>query len=243
MHGPAGEGKTFQCQAVLDEVGVDVVLVSGGQMEDRDAGAPAALVRSSYKKASDVRRGLHGRARAAVVLINDLDAAVGDWGDLVQYTVNRQTVLGQMMHLADYPHDVEGEWVHRSAIIVTGNDFTKLYQPIVRVGRMALFEWTPLPHEKAAIVGSIFPELPDADCLELVRRFPSQPTAFFAQLRHGLREDVLWQYICKRGAQAAIADLVGGRAPVIRDTITLENLTAAASAIEDARALKNHLEP
>ena len=56
------------------------------------------------------------------IIINDIDAAIGDWGDLVQYTVNRQTVYSELMHLCDYPNIVQGFKTHKIPIVTTGND-------------------------------------------------------------------------------------------------------------------------
>src|SRR6266404_7904293 len=71
IHGPSGEGKTFQCQRVLDEVGISASLVSGGELESVDAGKPAELVRQKYLQCG-LRRSSGGRGLVALVF-NDID--------------------------------------------------------------------------------------------------------------------------------------------------------------------------
>ncbi len=193
IHGPSGDGKTYQCEYILEEMGVKAFLLSGGQLESHDAGEPAKLVRSAYIAAS--RSIEKEECRAAIVLINDVDTGLGSWGQMVQYTVNRQTVFGELMHLVDYPQSVEGRATKRIPIIMTGNDFTKLYEPLVRAGRMTSFEWRPTFEEKAHIVSHIFPEISLTECSNLVKAFQPEPIAFFSQLRSTLLDEDLYQEI------------------------------------------------
>lgn len=63
-------------------------------------------------------------------------------------TVNNQIVIGTLMNLADNPTKVsigqswrESDITNRVPIIVTGNDFSTLYAPLIRDGRMDKFYW------------------------------------------------------------------------------------------------------
>lgn len=65
-----------------------------------------------------------------------------------QMTVNNQIVVGTLMNLSDNPTRVsigqrwrESDVTHRVPIIVTGNDFSTLYAPLIRDGRMEKFYW------------------------------------------------------------------------------------------------------
>ncbi len=238
IHGPSGEGKTYQCFAVLKALDVEVIAVSGGLLESPDAGRPAEVIREAYEEASRHRA---KTGAPAVVLINDIDTAVGDWGPLVQTTVNRQIVLEELMNLADVPNRVYGRALHRSPIVLTGNDFTRLYAPLLRFGRMSLFTWKPGPAEKAPVVGGIFPELSGSDCERLVHTFQDEPIAFFAQLRHVLREESIWRYMQERGITRTLQALLGGTAPALRDNLTLEALVTAGQMLRHRHQLANHL--
>jgi SpoVK/Ycf46/Vps4 family AAA+-type ATPase len=212
IHGPSGWGKTFQCEDILKSIGAKVFLISGGQLESRDAGEPARLIRHTYRKAGTAL--LDKEARLAVLLINDIDTGLGNWGDNVQTTINTQTVFGELMHITDYPTVVDNRDTPRIPIILTGNDFTKLYAPLIRAGRMVSFEWIPTIDEKIDIVKTIFEELEelsDSDCKTLVKSLQSYTSnnghsdplniAFFSHLRSALYDDLIWDIIQKHEIQ------------------------------------------
>lgn len=239
VHGPSGEGKTYQCEQVLDELGAKAFLISGGQLESRDAGEPAHLVRTAYLNAGECIQ--KGESKVAVVLINDVDTGLGSWGDMVQYTINRQTVFGELMHLVDYPNSVEGRQTTRIPIIITGNDFTKLYEPLVRAGRMTAFEWRPTFEEKIQIVAYIFPELTSTECAALVKEFESQPVAFFSHLRMTLVDDDLWREIQKIGIRPLIARITSGYEPSLSPLIRYDRLLHSGKELTQSGQLINHL--
>ena len=87
------------------------------------------------------------------------------------------------MHLADYPTRVEGKRMRRVPIILTGNDFTRLYAPLRRSGRMRIFCWRMKTAERAAAVNSLFPWLSGEQAADLVGRFPDEPISFWAAVR------------------------------------------------------------
>lgn len=65
-----------------------------------------------------------------------------------QMTVNNQIVVGTLMNLSDNPTRVsvgqdwrEADVTNRIPIIVTGNDFSTIYAPLIRDGRMDKFYW------------------------------------------------------------------------------------------------------
>jgi hypothetical protein len=247
IHGPSGEGKTFQCEQVLRELNVRSFLISGGQLESPDAGAPAQLVRSKYIDASrEIERG-----NMSVVLINDVDTGIGNWGDMVQYTMNRQTVLGELMHMVDYPTEIEGRKTRRVPVILTGNDFTKLYGPLVRAGRMTAFEWKPLDEERAAIL-SVMLGLDVAKCITLIlelrtyARSTGQPQtpisiAFFSHVQSTLMDDTLWRLVSKVGPDEIIRRVQAGELPQIAPNLSFESLLKAGKEAIRSGHFLNHL--
>jgi len=241
IHGPSGDGKTYQCEATLAEMDARSFLISGGQLENKNAGEPARLIRETYIEAS---RHMEKNAGVAVVLINDIDTGVGGWGGLVQYTVNRQTVFGELMHLTDYPTSVAGEAVKRVPIIVTGNDFTKLYEPFVRAGRMTSFEWKPTSDERSEIVARIFPELTrDAvgQLLGQVDRKGQLPIAFYSHLRSTLLDDFIWQEIGKVGMRDAVGYAVRGFRIKMEPLVRVDDIISTAKSLIRSGNLANHL--
>lgn len=230
IQGPPGEGKTYQVERILDNEGIKAVLLSGGELESPNAGAPAALIRAAYLEAN----GHVGSGSPAVVLLNDADAAIGSWGEMTQYTVNTQNLITELMHLADYPTRVEGNQTRRIPIILTGNDFTRLYAPLRRTGRMRIFSWRMKPAERAQALLSLFPSLTERQAADLVRSYPDQPISFWAAVRGRLDDAELTEYLREHGLRTLTRRLITGhRMPTDRPYPVAEIKRAAKNVAAD----------
>lgn len=206
IHGRKGEGKSFQCELVFERMGVLTVHMSAGELESPDAGDPARLIRLRYREAAELIR---VRGRMCVLMINDLDAGAGRFDQGTQYTVNTQLVNGTLMNIADNPTDVQlpGSYdstpLHRVPIIVTGNDFSTLYAPLIRDGRMEKFYWEPDREDKIGIVSGIFDadQLSHSDIERLVDTFPHQPVDFFSAVRSRIYDEQIRHFIHEIGIE------------------------------------------
>lgn len=206
IHGPKGEGKSFQCSLVFERMRVEVVHISAGELESPDAGDPSRLIRLRYREAAELAR---VRGRMCVLMINDLDAGAGRFDQATQYTVNTQLVNATLMNIADNPTNVQlpGSYdsnpIQRIPIIVTGNDFSTLYAPLVRDGRMEKFYWHPLLEERLTIVQGIFREdgLSTSEIARLVECFPDQAIDFFSTLRARAYDEQVRQFIHQVGIE------------------------------------------
>jgi len=204
IHGRKGEGKSFQCELVFKRMGVEAVHMSAGELESPDAGDPARLIRLRYREAAELIR---VRGKMCVLMINDLDAGAGRFDGGTQYTVNTQLVNGTLMNIADKPTDVQlpGSYdstpLHRVPIIVTGNDFSTLYAPLIRDGRMEKFFWEPDREDKIGVVGGIFSEdgLSRSEIETLVDTFPKQAIDFFSALRSRFYDEQIRNFIHQVG--------------------------------------------
>lgn len=206
IHGRKGEGKSFQCELVFERMGVEVTHISGGELESPDAGDPARLIRLRYRETAELIR---VRGKMCVLMINDLDAGAGRFDEGTQYTVNTQLVNATLMNMADNPTDVQlpGSYdstpLHRVPIIVTGNDFSTLYAPLIREGRMEKFYWEPDRDDKVGIVNGIFEldGLSRSDIERLVDTFPNQAVDFFSALRSRIYDEQIRQFIYEIGVE------------------------------------------
>ncbi|KAB2813203.1 AAA family ATPase [Pimelobacter simplex] len=240
IDGPPGEGKTYSVQAVAEqEAGIRTFHVSGGQLESPHAGRPAELLRDTYREAGDAV--LQGLAVAAVVVVDDVDTGIGDWGDLVQYTVNRQTVVGELMHLCDFPEVVAGRPSPRVPIIVTGNDFSRLYGPLIRSGRFRRMTWRPNFEEKRDIVAGFYPSSVAGAAGDLVALFPERPVAFFADVLSAALDELVWPAIQERGLAAVLDAARAGSHPVVHGRLTFRLLAEVAADLANQR-VESHLE-
>lgn len=213
VHGRKGEGKSFQCELVFKHMGIEPVRMSAGELESPDAGDPVRLIRLRYREAAEL---IKVRGKMCVLLINDLDAGAGRVDKFTQYTVNTQLVNGTLMNIADNPTDVQlpGSYdtqpLHRVPIIVTGNDFSTLYAPLVRDGRMEKFYWEPTREDQIGIVSGIFAEddLSRSVIEQLINAFPNQSIDFFSALRSRAYDEQVREFIYQVGFEKVSVHLV-----------------------------------
>ncbi|MBR8839247.1 MAG: AAA family ATPase [Stigonema ocellatum SAG 48.90 = DSM 106950] len=204
VHGRKGEGKSFQCELIFQHMGIEPVRMSAGELESPDAGDPVRLIRMRYREAAEL---IKVRGKMCVLLINDLDAGAGRVDTSTQYTVNTQLVNGTLMNIADNPTDVQlpGSYdtqpIHRVPIIVTGNDFSTLYAPLVRDGRMEKFYWEPNQEDRIGIVAGIFAEdgVSQREVERLIETFPNQSIDFFSALRSRVYDEQVRKFIHQVG--------------------------------------------
>ncbi|MFH7030877.1 MAG: ribulose bisphosphate carboxylase small subunit [Heteroscytonema crispum UTEX LB 1556] len=204
IHGRKGEGKSFQCELVFEKMGIEATLISGGELESPDAGDPARLIRLRYRETAEL---IKVRGKMCVLMINDLDAGAGRFDEGTQYTVNTQLVNATLMNIADNPTDVQlpGSYdstpLRRVPIIVTGNDFSTLYAPLIRDGRMEKFYWEPDRDDKVGIVEGIYAEdgLSRRQVEQFVDTFPNQSIDFFSALRSRLYDEQIRNFIHQVG--------------------------------------------
>merc|ERR1712060_724362 len=200
-----GQGKTFQTELGYKKLGISPVVMSAGELESGNAGEPAKLVRQRYREASDVIK----KGKMCSLFINDLDAGAGRMGGTTQYTVNNQMVNATLMNIADNPTNVQlpgvynNEEIPRVPIICTGNDFSTLYAPLVRDGRMDKFYWSPPRDDRIGVACVIFKEdgVPKEDVEALVDAFPGQSIDFFGALRARIYDDKVREFIIEHGIE------------------------------------------
>jgi hypothetical protein len=125
------------------------------------------------------------------LIINDLDAGCGRFRN-TQMTVNNQIVMGTLMNLADHPTRAsvgeswrEDKTLRRVPIIITGNDLSTLYAPLLRDGRMTKFLWQPEREDLLEMMHTLYRDdgLSRDDVATLLDAFPQQGLDFFGALR------------------------------------------------------------
>jgi hypothetical protein len=210
--GGKGQGKSFQTELVFKKLGVEAVIMSAGELESEWAGQPGKLIRDRYRKASELSK---VRGKLSCLMINDLDAGVGHF-DNTQHTVNNQMVTGTLMNICDDPNRVPApnfEWrddmppIRRVPIIVTGNDLSTVFAPLLRDGRMEKFYWKPSMEDLTQILLQMYKDdgFNRNDMEVLLRAFPNQSLDFYgairsstydSQIREWIKNDVVMGEIC-----------------------------------------------
>jgi ribulose bisphosphate carboxylase small subunit len=240
IHGRKGEGKSFQCDLVFEQMKVQAFHISAGELESPDAGDPARMLRLRYREASEQIRKM---GQMCVLMINDLDAGAGRMNAMTQYTVNTQMVNVTLMNIADNPTNVQlpGSYdptpLARVPIIVTGNDFSTLYAPLIRDGRMYKYHWDPTRADRIGILKGIFEpdQLSDQQIEQLFDRFPNQSVDFFGAIRAQLYDDQIWQMIQTIGVEKIFSHLLktkGARPTLQSPQASLDHLIAIGERIQ-----------
>lgn len=216
ISGAPGMGKTFQAEAVLSALGVKKFVISGAEFENENAGIPVKNLRNMYKNISDDV--FCKMIKMGAIIIDDIDAALGQWGGLVQYTMNRQHLIKTLIDFADNPYlisayddddTLQEHSTGRIPIIVTLNDETKMYEPLMRNGRTTIFPWIPTPEEISHILNSIFngividksPYYLYEELLTFMQNTSNEeasslPISLFSDIRASLNDEYIWQQIC-----------------------------------------------
>merc|ERR1712072_1459839 len=213
--GGKGQGKTFQTELGYKKLGISPVVMSAGELESGNAGEPAKLVRQRYREASDVIK----KGKMCSLFINDLDAGAGRLNDSTQYTVNNQMVNATLMNIADNPTNVQlpgmynTEPIPRVPVICTGNDFSTLYAPLIRDGRMEKFYWNPTRTDRIGVCMGIFQpdHIAQTDIERIVDAFPGQSIDFFGALRARIYDDKVREFVVEYGIENLGKQLVNRR--------------------------------
>ncbi|CAN1148777.1 Ribulose bisphosphate carboxylase/oxygenase activase 1, chloroplastic [Linum perenne] len=213
--GGKGQGKSFQCELVFAKMGINPIMMSAGELESGNAGEPAKLIRQRYREASDIIK----KGKMCCLFINDLDAGAGRMGGTTQYTVNNQMVNATLMNIADNPTNVQLPGMYnkednaRVPIIVTGNDFSTLYAPLIRDGRMEKFYWAPTRDDRIGVCIGIFKtdNIPNDDIVKIVDSFPGQSIDFFGALRARVYDDEVRKWISGVGVDTIGKKLVNSK--------------------------------
>ncbi|PPS02884.1 hypothetical protein GOBAR_AA17776 [Gossypium barbadense] len=203
--GGKGQGKTFQTELIFQAMGIEPVIMSAGELESDRAGEPGKLIRERYRTASQVVQNQvrsfttlilriytqYADGKMSCLMINDIDAGLGRFGN-TQMTVNNQIVVGTLMNLSDNPTRVsigqdwrESDITNRVPIIVTGNDFSTIYAPLIRDGRMEKFYWQPTKEDILNIVHRMYEKdgISKDEVVSIVETFPNQALDFYGALR------------------------------------------------------------
>ncbi|XP_073035773.1 ribulose bisphosphate carboxylase/oxygenase activase, chloroplastic [Primulina eburnea] len=202
--GGKGQGKTFQTELIFRAMGIEPVIMSAGELESERAGEPGRLIRERYRTASKV---VQNQGKMSCLLINDIDAGLGRFGN-TQATVNNQIVVGTLMNISDNPTRVsigqewrESDITQRIPIIVTGNDLTTIYAPLIRDGRMDKFYWQPTQEDIVNIVYRMYQKdgITKDEVISIVEEFPNQALDFYGALRSRTYDRSILEWVNEAG--------------------------------------------
>jgi hypothetical protein len=212
--GGKGQGKTFQTELTFKKLGVEAVVMSAGELESERAGYPGFMIRERYLKAAEMSK---VRGKLSCLLINDVDAGLGHHEN-TQITVNNQIVTGTLMSICDDPNKVNlynVEWredqkpTRRIPIIMTGNDLSTVFAPLLRDGRMDKFYWKPSREDLVNILSQMYKDdgLEAKDMMTLLDRYGTEQSLdFYGALRAATYDNQIRNWIQKDVIDGSITD-------------------------------------
>lgn len=180
IQGPKGEGKSFMIMKVCEYYAIRYIPISGAEMCGNLEGDSIKKLMYEYETACI---NAATDRKFSCIVIEDFHKSIAACNQKkVSWTSNSDTLIGRIMNLADNPY-MHG---NRIPIIVTSNDFTSIYSPLTRNGRMEIFDWQPDEEEKVEIVYGIFkkfyPNINYDTIKQLVITYKSYDIAFFKTL-------------------------------------------------------------
>ncbi|MDO4900204.1 MAG: AAA family ATPase [Actinomyces sp.] len=195
IQGPPGVGKTYQTNRCLVDARFKVFR------------APAATLSGQHERDSvDRFMELYEAARKHIIerdapspaiLIEDFDLSGAVRLENTEYTVNQQLLVSALMHLCDGV-DLNGRNADRIPIYFTGNNFTKLHQPLKRHGRLDVFTWQPDTDERVAILSDMVGGMavdPDACARELASELSDAPMSLLRFILDDMQSMYMYQQI------------------------------------------------
>ncbi len=200
IQGSQGDGKSSQVREICSRNGIYVYPISGSFLSGAHEKEAVEILAESYINAYSIAKDTRD---LVTILIDDFDLSVASTFDEREYTVNSQLLTGFLMNLADDPTKCGKENASRIPIIVTGNNFTSLYDPLARHGRMDFFTWFPTCDQKVEIVQHMYSSCIKDGSLnklsQLVRDFHDEPISFFDSLKNDYLNVIISKSIRDRG--------------------------------------------
>ena len=194
IHGKKGEGKTFQTIRVCSKYRLSVYYISSAELCGSYESDSISNIQENLSRALHE---LKSEQVMSVFIIDDFHLSIASTEIGVGRTVNSQVLTAFLMNLSD---KAKASKNMRIPFILLGNDFTNLYDPLTRDGRMDFFEWNPAQKEKIKMVcfhfDDLLPTSEDKEALtKIVETYNTQPISFFAEIKNDLFKSVVSEYI------------------------------------------------
>ena len=188
IEGPAGEGKTSQTIAALTQHDMEVIYISASELAGSHERDSVELMDQFYEYAVSRRKIM----KCVAILIDDFHMGTVNQDPKIEKTINTNLLTGRMMNLANRNDGI------KIPIILTGNDFSNVYAPLLRSGRADRYIWKPDFETKSSIIRTLiepFTVLSEEEFTRFCNRYRDGSIADFSQLKNDWRKDYVWKLI------------------------------------------------
>jgi AAA+ superfamily predicted ATPase len=184
IKGLPGQGKTAQSIATCTQKGGCVIYVSASTLSGSHENEAKEKLQRIYNKAIELRTKV-----LTTIIIDDFHKGILNEDENIKKTINSDILTGYMMNIAEHNGSVH------IPIILTANDLSQIYAPLLRAGRADVFLWEPKQEEKREIVfriiSSFLNDKNEKKFNSFFRRYNNENIAFFAQLKNQWRKVTL----------------------------------------------------
>lgn len=196
IHGSPGEGKTFQTLQICHEHHIKVCYFSGAELSGNYERDSIVELSEDYTRACNH----YNDGEYCVIIIDDFHLSPASTKEGVGTTVNSQLLTGYLMNLCD---KAKSSQIDSIPIILLGNTFKNVYDPLKRDGRMNFYHWAAPLELKKKIVNKLFKDyLSFSDCIWLdkfVEAYKNMPISFFAEIKNDIDRSIISTLINKIG--------------------------------------------
>ena len=148
IEGAAGEGKTSQVLATSILHGIIILYASAAQLSGKTEGDSLQRMKRLYDDAVKIR----SQGKVVAIVLDDFHMSDASMSDNVERTINSTLLTGYLMNLTEKPFS------EQIPVILTGNDFSSVYAPLLRSGRANMLIWQLTTEEKNTIKKAILME-------------------------------------------------------------------------------------
>jgi hypothetical protein len=200
IYGNPGEGKSFQTLRICREHGIKICYFSGAELSGNYERDSILDIDENYTRACNYYYG--DEKTPCVIVIDDFHLSPASTQAGVGTTINSQLLTGFLMNLCDKAKNSPD---YRVPIILLGNTFENVYEPLKRDGRMDFFHWEASRELKEKIIYKLF-----GDCIKkrdyfmlrgFVATYIDKPISFFAEIRNDIEKNRIKEIIDSIGRQ------------------------------------------
>lgn len=164
LQGKKGEGKTFMTETILKGNGIYYKNISSSILAGNNENDAVNNLMLYYNKCQmNAEQG-----KFSALVIDDFHLSIAVTKNHSSHTTNADTLLSALMNIADKKSEL------KAPIILIGNNFTDLYAPLTRLGRMNISTWSPTIMDKVEIIKRlIIKHNHDISCIstDIIKKF------------------------------------------------------------------------
>ena len=188
IQGKKGEGKSFMTEVILKSNNIKYKFISSSVLAGKNENDAAENLKLYYNALQmKPQQGIY-----SALVIDDFHLSIAISKESATHTTNADNLLSALMNIADRKEPL------KTPIILIGNDFSKAYAPLTRLGRTTISTWKPEIDEKVEIVKSLISRRSHATealnhelVTEFVKSYENEYIGFFETVIENLIFDSL----------------------------------------------------